>query len=367
MEKLKNIFLENKKAFLYGGIGLLSLIILIIVIIILVNVFRRYGPSQVESMMVEATKEYLSEHIEMTPTAESGPVTIEVNTLVEGKYLKDLSKLSTEEGCTGNVKVVFNNNTLRYIPELVCTNYETYSISETILSRETIVTDGNGLYEMNDYYTYRGEYVNNYVNFVNYSWRILKFNDEMMYLILSDTLNGDEMYVFDDRFNESINNYRGKNDFANSRVYLTLQGFYDGYFANHHAYLNTMDACVHTRSEQDQDKTGAIECYSTFKTPISLLSVYDYMNASLDPMCLIATSRNCSNYNYLSTTKNRWWLMNGTNENTYQVYASNSTGAIALDSASSRKDLRIVIAIPSEAIYQDGIGTSSDPFTFYEY
>ena len=29
MEKLKNIFLEHKKAFLYGGIGLLSLIILI--------------------------------------------------------------------------------------------------------------------------------------------------------------------------------------------------------------------------------------------------------------------------------------------------------------------------------------------------
>ena len=109
MEKLKNIFLENKKAFLYRGLGLLSLIILIIVIIILVNVFRRYGPSQVESMMVEAAKEYLSEHREMTPTAESGPVTIEVNTLVEGKYLKDLSKLSTEEGCTGNIKVVFNN------------------------------------------------------------------------------------------------------------------------------------------------------------------------------------------------------------------------------------------------------------------
>ena len=362
MEKLKNIFLEHKKAFLYGGIGLLSLIILMIVIIILVNVFRRYAPSQVESMMVVAAKEYLSEHREMTPTAESGPVTIEVSTLVEGKYLKDLSKLSTEEGCTGNVTIVSNNNALRYIPELVCTNYETYSLSDTILSRETIATSGNGLYELNNYYTYRGEYVNNYVNFVNYSWRILKFDENMMYLVLSDTLNGDTMYVFDDRFNESINSYRGRNEFENSRVYQTLQGFYDGYFQNYHAYLKNMDACVHTRSEQDQDKTGAIECFTTFNTPISLLSVYDYMNASLDSMCLIATSRNCSNYNYLSTTTNRWWLMNGTNENTYQVYASNTTGAISLDSASARKDLRIVIAIPSDVLYKDGIGTSSDPF-----
>lgn len=368
MKNLKELWeYDKKKVILITGITILSIIIVIALIVILVNIFRRYSYKEVENMMVNSTKTYLKEHKDLIPNEMKEIETIETSTLISGKYLKELDKLSKEKGCSGKVTIIYNEGSLRYTPSLSCPNYETTTLKDIILSSEKIKDSGNGLYELNDYYTYRGEYVNNYVKFVNYSWRILKFNDDMIYLVLSDTLNNKTMYVYDDRFNESTNNYKGKNDFASSRMYLTLNDFYENYFKNYHSYLQVMDACTHSRSEMDQDKTGAIECFSTYKTPISLLAVYDYMNASVDPQCLVSSSKNCSNYNYLSKATNKYWFMNGTNENSYEVYSANNTGAIVLDVANAKKDIRLVIALPTDLVYKNGIGTSDNPYEFYEY
>lgn len=368
MNKLKLLWKENKKkCLLFGGSALLSFILIIVVIVILVNVFKRYDYPGVEKIMVEASKSYLRANKEMVPTETNPEITLDVESLVAGKYMKELSKLSKDSACTGTIKVTLNAETLRYTPHLECSNYSTTSLSKTILNRETIVSSNSGLYLMNDFYTYRGEYVNNYVTFLDYTWRILKFNEEMTYLVLADTLNNKTSYVFDDRFNESANSYRGKNDFQYSRINTTLQEFYNGYFSKNHATLLPMDACIHKRSEADTDTAGNIECHTTYSTPLSLLAVYDYMNASVDSLCINSTSRNCSNYNYLAKTKNRYWLLNGTNENTYSVYYASTNGTLELDIASSKKDLRIVIAIPSDILYKAGNGTSTSPFTFYEY
>ena len=91
------------------------------------------------------------------------------------------------------------------------------------------------------------------------------------------------------------------------------------------------------------------------------------MNASLDPNCDTAISRNCSNYNYLAKTKNKYWLLNGTNENTFEVYVSDPTGKINLENASVKRDLRPLFVIPSNLLYKSGIGTIDSPYTFYEY
>ena len=100
--------------------------------------------------------------------------------------------------------------------------------------------------------------------------------------------------------------------------------------------------------------------YQNITSLISLLSTYDYMNASVDSLCNKISDRNCSNYNYLSKTKNKWWLLNGTNENTYEVYSSNASGVISLDAANNKKFLRPVVAIPTHMLYKSGNGTSDD-------
>ena len=195
-------------------------------------------------------------------------------------------------------------------------------------------------------------------------------DDDKIYIILADTLNSKDLYQFDDRYNEEISSARGKNIFATSKIYQKLLDFYNKYFKDHHAYLKRIDACIHPRSQVDARKDGYIECTTTENTPISLLPVYDYMNASLDPNCNKTSSkesRSCSNDNYLANTTNKWWLANGLYENSYEVYYVGTSGAIDSDYAISKKDLRVVIALPSDIIYKDGIGTSEKPFTFYEY
>jgi len=368
MKKLNELWSTNKKTILlYSSISFIVLMLIIIVIIILFNLFRKYEPPRIEKIMVDATKSYIKKNPNYSPTIENPEEIMDVSTLVNEKYMKSLDKLSKTKGCTGTIKIIYNEGSLRYEPKLECNDYTTSSLSDTILNRGDIVTENNGLYELNDFYTYRGEYVNNYVNFVNYSWRIIKFNEDIMYLILSDTIDGKTSYVFDDRYNESTDAYRGKSEYTTSRINTSLMDIYNSYFLNYHAYLKVMPACIHTRSELDTDKAGNIECYTTYDTPISLLPVYDYMNASIDNACTRSTSRNCSNYNYLAKVTNRWWLMNGTNTNTYEVYNANTSGALSLDAANSKKYLRPVIAIPSTVIYKTGNGTSTHPYEFHIY
>lgn len=374
MDKLKELWSEKKKLIiLIGGCVILALILLIVLIFILVQVFKKYDSHQLEKMMVDSTKNYLKAHIDLYPTLNSPISTIELSTLVEGEFIKDFSKIGKDSNCDGNIQIVLEKEEhgspiYRYVPYLKCDKYETKTLLETIQSRETIVQDEEGLNQRENTLYYKGEYVNNFLEYLGYSWRIFKFDKDRIYLVLSDTLN-DTSYIFDNRYNEMAKSNRGKNSFENSRIDETLKGFYDSFFAEHHAYLRNMDACVHSRSEYDTKKDGSIECYTTYSTPISLLSLYDYMNASLDFFCLKSTDRNCSNYNYLSKTTNHFWFLNGTNEDTFHVYYANASllGAIQLDSANAKKYIRVVIALPTDIQFKDGIGTKNQPYTFYEY
>lgn len=368
MKKLKELWKEErKKVILYGSITIISIILLIIVGVILYNVLKRYNYNEVEQIMVTSSKKYLRANQSLYPTKENPITTIDASTLITGKYMKEFGKLSKDTGCFGEVNIYYNEENYLFLPTLTCANYETKSLKDKILETEKIIdSNTEGLYSLNDYYTYRGEYVKNYISFGGFLWRIVKFNEEQTYIILADTINNKTMYAYDDRYNETVESNRGKNNFENSRVYLSLRDIYNQDFTNYHQYILTHAACVHPRNDKEQNNTGTTECFTTFDTKISMLPVYDYINASLDLLCTNANSRNCSNYNYLSNSKNKWWLLNGTNENTYEVYSVNS-GRIDLDYASGKKDLRPVFVLSSELVYKKGDGTLENPYTFYEY
>ncbi len=367
MDKLGQILKEKKKSILIGIIGFFGIIIVILLIIFLMNLFRRYDYAGIEKLMVNATTKYLSENKDLMPTDEMNKITIEYSTLVGGKYIKEMAKVSKDKSCTGYVEVYKNNNKYYYVPKLSCDNYETKTLTEKILEKENVVEKDDGLYSMNDTYTYRGEFVNNYFKFMNVTWRIIKWDEKQIYLITDDTIDNKISYVFDDRYNETTNSQRGYNSFESSRILNSLEAYYKTNFKTHEKYLVPIKACVYTRSKTDKDKTGATECNKTYETFISLLPTYDYMNASIDNLCSTIVDRNCSNYNYLSKTTNRWWLLNGTNENTYGVYSSNTIGTISVDIASNKKYLRPVISITNTLSYKTGSGTMDNPYEVYEY
>lgn len=382
---MKELFNDKKKLIIVGGISLVSILLLIIIIIFIMSIFKRFDYQEIEKKLVDSAKIYVQKHQDIIPP-EEGEFIVSTESLVSEKLIKELEKISKDKSCTGEVTVKYENDSLRFIPQLMCDNYTTTSLKDTILSREEVldeladeeITDPikqSGLYKHiqneEEVLIYRGKKtINNYVRFLDYNWRIFKMDDERIFIILADTLNPKELFQFDDRYNEEIKAPRGKNSFQTSKIYQTLMDVYDDTFKEHHAYLKTMSACVNQRSQVDARKDGYIECKDLFDTPIALLSVYDYMNASLDKNCNKTSSkesRSCSNDNYLANATNKWWLLNGAYENSYDVYYVGINGAIDSTYANDKKDIRMVIAIPSDVIYKDGIGTSDKPFTFYEY
>ncbi len=361
--------IKDNKVILYGGIITLVLILFIILIFIISVLNKKYSYSDIESLMVKATKNYLNDNKELIPNSNGNEKIVDASILIDGKYLKSFDKLKKNANCDGTVTVIYNADGVRYKPYLKCNDYTTENILDKIKKDSPIVKEEQGLYKEDNYYVFKGEYINNYINFMDYKWRIVKFSDNFIELILADTLNAKTMYVYDDRYNDQVESQKGNNDFYNSRVYLTLKDFYNGYMNNKklHPYLLNMAACTGKRSESETDKTGKVECSSTTNTYVSMLTTNEFMDASLDPQCNTILSRNCSNYNYLAKASNKWWLLNGDTENSSKVYGVHQAGYTVLEYANVKKDLRLVISIPTDSLYKSGNGTEKTPYEIYTY
>ena len=353
---------------------ILTIVILLsIIALIFIGISRkRYDYPIIKEKMVSATIQYLNKNKEKKPDDENPSTIIEANNLISEGFLKDFSKLSKDTNCQGQINVIYNNGTLRYEPILNCDNYETKILKDVILNKEKIINkDSDGLYFINNTYVFKGDYVNNYVTFANQLWRLFKItDDEKLYLVLADTVNKkNSAVIFDDRYNEEAQGNEGKSDLETSRMYETLMNAYNNDFDSYKAYLQWYDVCKNPRSENDTNLTGAIECFTTISMPISLMAVYDYLNASRDNLCmeLYTTYPGCKNYNYLSKTTENWWLINGTNENSYKVYYVDKNGSINLSYANLKKNLRYVIALPGSVEYKQGKGTKDDPYEINTY
>ena len=350
-EKFLDFFSNRKRRYWTIAISIIILLGLIGLIILSI-VSKRYDYLEIENMLVESSKNYLKNHKEISLTDEDNSYEIEATSLINEEYLKDLSKLGS----------------FRYCPILTCDNYETKIFLDTLLLKENIVENGDGLYKLDDVYRYKGDYVNNYFKFANKTWRLFKIENNKLYLVLADIINEkNSTYVYDDRYNYDLESDKGLNDYDSSRIKDTLMNYYNNDFENYKAYIVNHDACKNTRNEADNDFVGAIDCFTTTNVPISLMAVYDFISASRDKLCLDTMSANCSNYNYLTVAKNKWWLINGTNENTSKVYYVNQNGDLNLDYASSKKYIRYVITLPDDVLYKDGDGTIDKPYTIYLY
>ena len=371
MKNLKENFLNffSNRKHLYWTIAILIIIILSITgLIVYITLTKRYDYLTIENMLVESSKKYLINHKEINLNNEENSYEIDSTSLINEEYLKDFSKLSKDTNCQATITVTYNQGAFRYLPILTCDNYQTKTLKEAILEKENIVTSGNGLYQINDVYRYKGDYVNNYFQFANKTWRLFKLENEKFYLVLADTINDKNSAVpYDDRYNYDTESDRGMNNYDESRIRDTLTTYYNNDFQNYKAYIVKHDACKNTRSEIDRDFNGAIECFTTSEAYISLMAVYDFLSASRDNLCLNTMSPNCSNYNYLTIAKNKWWLLNGTNENSAKVYYVNQNGDLNLDYASTKKNIRYVITLPDNVLYKSGNGAENNPYTIYLY
>lgn len=366
-EAFKNMFKGPTGKLMLYLVIFMGIVILIFIFIGIASLFKgsRYSYKEVETKMKNAAIEYYDERKDKLPIIEGGEVVVDVSSLVETKKLKALDKI-TEKGatCTGHVTVQKNGEYFLYTPYLDCgEKYKTISLVEKIKMDNPVVTEKDGLYQINDNLVFRGEKVNNYVSFAGKLWSIIRIDSDGSLRLLED----DIVYTgfWDDRYNIDRDNSTGINNFELSRLKDGLNKIYyklDMFSDNSKEKIVFKNLCVGKRNINETDNSGNVECSTlTEPMPIGLMNVNEFMVASLDSKCLYATDAQCSNYNYLAKYSKSTWTLNADASNTYKAYKFSGSG-FSSSITSNEVGLRLVIYLSDNINYTKGTGTLEDPY-----
>lgn len=353
--------------------NLLIITAVAILIVVALYIFTSFGGnktySEVEDIMINAATKYYQANTSSLPKTTKGTVEVSAKKLANLNYMKDLEKYIKKASCNGKVVVENNDDNYIYIPYLDCgESYKTTELYRKITDSKNIVTTGEGLYNNNGSYIFRGENLNNYVSINEQIWRIVKVTTDNEVVLIKQDRIGYESSTWDDRYNNITKYKTGINDFSVSRVKDSLNKIYKDtkkeYFTdNIKNYIVNHNYCIGKRSINSPGNNNSIEC-ATISEPlkVGILTTSEYMMASLDGNCTNANSPTCQNYNYLSNKKSSWWLITGLQENTSDVFYIENNGSIKKSSASSYKALRPVIYLNSKTMYKSGEGTIDKPY-----
>lgn len=359
----------KKKLIFLGAIILGGVLVLFLVLFLLSFLVQKsYSYDEIEDIMRNAAVQYFKDHPNKLPENENQIVEIDASTLSSYEYMDPLSEY-TKEGvnCTGKVSVQTNGSDYLYIPRLECGDaYTTTSLKEAVT--QDVVTEGYGLYQVGDSYVYRGELVDNYVQLDLALWRIVKITSDGQFMLIYSGEDISSM-PWDDRYNSQVGYNRGINNYSASRIKDSLEELYQSneedaaiLSDDDRSKLVSFDLCIGKRGESDTSKDNSIECSETYANQkLGLLTVSDYMTASLDENCQNVLSRACQNYNYLNNNQ-RFWLLTATSDNTSDVYGVDTSGVIEMVSASGYKSPRPVVMLDANVMLDSGKGTLEKPY-----
>ena len=367
MKEMKEKF--GTKNLIKIGLAIIAIIVIVVVASLMYHAyFYKKSFSEIEQIMVDAALEYYSDHQKNLPQKSNETVNIKTDTLISGEYMRPIGEYLKDDEilCKGSVNITNINGKYRYVPLLDCGKDYTYVfITDYIKKHNRIVTSGDGLYQNGNNYVFRGEKVNNYVSFAGNEWQIIKIEDDKIYLIFNGVL---ERTSWDDRYNKDRDSYDGINNYSVSRIKEYLDKLYKGnsLFSDDDKLLVVpYNVNVSKIGEDDKYKYGDEVSFTNLDNQnIGILSVYDYMNASLDTDCTYPISPNCSNYNYSVKYDYNFWLSSADKNTSYYVYITSYDQGAYLNKASSNGYVRPVIAISKDAIYVSGKGTSKSPYIF---
>lgn len=368
---------QNSDEFKKKIIKFMLIIIVVVIVLLLflkiISIFssKHYSKEQVEEIMTTAAENYFKDYPYNLPQENNQTVEISVDNLVAAKKMNSLRDyFGKNVNCTGTVQVTKIGSNYSYSPYLTCDNQSfTKKLATSLTEDNNIVTSGYGLYRMENDYVFRGEKVNNYVQLDNELWRIVKVNsDNTMLLTLANlTTVG---YPYDDRYNLEKDYDSGINNYEASRIKEFLDTVYiqetDDVMKtilskNDKARLVPFDLCVGKMSTKDNVHNNSLECGQKISTKIGLLTVSDFMNASVDTGCTTITSRSCKNYNYL-TDYYSYWLVTANSENSYTAFAV-SDNTVSVAETNKYYKIRPVVTLSSSVVVTGGDGTESNPYT----
>lgn len=354
-----------KLAFIIVGI-----IVLLFVVLSIASGGNRYSYEKIEKIMTNAAKSYFADYPENLPKTESQIVEVETPTLVQAGKMKDLNEY-TKKGvvCTGKVSVAKNGNDYTYTPDLNCgESYRSKTLANAIIDDSPVTTSGYGLYKLDDYYVFRGENVNNYVQLGDTIWRAVKLDTNRNVYLVTEKYSGYSS-SWDDRYNTQTGYKTGINNYSTSRLKDFLDEIYNEtkkdertFTDSDRAKLSRFDVCTGKKDANSKINNNSIECQTTEKSQIlGVLTLSDFINASVDPNCTSGASISCQNYNYL-VTDYKWWTSTPVANITSHAYSITGDGTIKKSICSSYNYVRPVIKLSSRTMITGGNGTEKEPY-----
>ncbi len=375
---------NTNKDFIKKILKFLVIFIIVMVVFMLILIIpsllipRTYKYSDIEDMLINATKKYYSDHSDLLPVDVGSTSQVDYATLVDEDYFKTLDEYEIDGKICNNAYITVEKTYTgyMYIPFLDCgADYSTTSFSNMVTNSNQVVTNGDGLYYelKSGNYIFRGENVNNYVKMGDYLWRIVKITSQGNLLLISADKIGYST-SWDDRFNSDKNYSSGYNDYSKSRIKEKVVDFYNNGIksarnkmkpiitSKYKTYLVPFTLCVGRKDSNSEIKNNSDECKVRLDNQmIGLITVSDYVTASIDPGCKTITSKECQNYNYLAVGY-EFWTLTGAASDSYSVYFSQRNGNIEAKSAASYANIRPTILLNGKVLYKSGKGTEKNPY-----
>lgn len=355
----------NVKAYKKLFLSLLIVVSGIVILFVGIAIYKGITETNVsyeklESMMLNAAGRYFEQN--GLPDIDGETKQVSLPNLVSEGFLKPLSKLTKDTTCNGYVKVNNNGGYNLFIPYLECSEYKTKTLADAI--KANLTTAGDGLYEKDGEYIFKGEHVNNYVQFANSLWRIIKIDkNNNVKLIMTQAYK--EKVTWDDRYNVTTNSNTGINSYDVSRIKEKLTDIYNTekmFSENVKKHIVSTDICVGKRSINNFSLDNKDLCDKVLeKQFLSLIDVTEYYNASLDTNCKALSDLSCDNYNYFSSFFTSGWTITGVLENTYEVYKS-IAGEPYANKANTTNSIYLVLHVSGNEKFISGSGTETDPF-----
>ena len=367
LETFNNMDDESKKKIKIFGIGFIVIIALIIIISIIVGIInRKTSYENMEKIMEEAAVKYYENNLGQLPTADVKTTIVSAQTLVEQKYMKEISKYTKDESCSGNVMVTYRDGEYDYQAYLLCNSFNTTLLVDEIKKNNPVVASGEGLYNESGVFRFRGEHVNNYLKIDKEIFRIIKIDNENKIYITPNTMDdmNDDLHIYwDDRYNSEEDSSCGINDYTVSRANESLDKLYDSLSNNLKQNTVNYNLCINKRNELDIINTGDIECSKKLENKkIGLLPLYEYIKGSIATLCVSANSKECKNYNYLVMEDLSWWTITADSSNSYHIYYVTGSGEIDKDRGDTKRIARYVVALKDNTLFKSGKGTFEEPY-----
>ena len=282
----------------------------------------------------------------------------------------------------------FNANILTYSESLQTSSL---NFKDTILANNTIgnlsrtglgkdiAKEDEGLIKTKDdigeAYYFRGNVLNNYVNFGGYTFRILRINgDGTIRLILNDAL--EEIAAYNSNIDE-VDDYTTKLLLEEATINEKLNSWVNTNLEEYSRYIVPTNFCSETAVNNEENNTSYLISYNRLIVDDNptLACLGKVINAKVglitaDEVVFAGAYHDRINTNYFlynSAIKNGWWTMTGSkiisSNNSASVFVVMPNGGLNSDKKVSMEfAVRPVLSIDKNATVT-GTGTQDDPYT----